>query len=77
VAGRVRPSYSEPVSGDEPRLEWGRLAAFDLIRAELMPADLIRAWQVARESLGLVVPSSDLSWPERSTGIPVTSGRTR
>jgi hypothetical protein len=53
--GCVRPSYSEPVSGDEPRLEWGRLAAFDLTRAERMPADLIRAWQVAQESLGLVV----------------------
>lgn len=39
----------------EPRLEWGRLAAFDLTRAERMPADLVRAWQVAQESLSLVV----------------------
>ncbi len=53
--GRVRPSYSEPVAGDEPRLEWGRLAAFDLVCAERMPADLVRCWQVAQESLGLVV----------------------
>ena len=51
---RIRPSYSEPVTG-EPRLEWGRLAAFDLTRAAHMPADLVRAWQVAQESLGLVV----------------------
>lgn len=55
MTGRVGASYSEPVSGDEPRLEWGRLAAFDLIHAERMPADLIRAWQVAQESLDLVV----------------------
>lgn len=39
----------------EPRLEWGRLAAFDLARAAQMPADLVRAWQVAQQSLGLVV----------------------
>jgi hypothetical protein len=37
---RIRPSYSEPVTG-EPRLEWGRLAAFDLTRAAHMPADLV------------------------------------
>jgi hypothetical protein len=43
------------VAGDEPRLEWGRLAAFDLICAERMPADLVRCWQVAQESLGLAV----------------------
>jgi hypothetical protein len=47
-------SYSELVTG-EPRLEWGRLAAFDLIRAARMPADLVRAWQIAQESHGLVV----------------------
>lgn len=39
----------------ESRLEWGRLAAFDLTRAVRMPADLVRAWQVAQESLDLVV----------------------
>jgi hypothetical protein len=39
----------------EPRLDWGRLAAFDLTRATKMPADLVRAWQPAQESLDLVV----------------------
>jgi alginate lyase len=39
----------------EPQLEWGRLVAFDLARAAQMPADLVRAWQVAQQSLGLVV----------------------
>jgi hypothetical protein len=39
----------------EPRLEWGHLAAFDLAHAAHMPADLIRVWQVAQESLDLVV----------------------
>jgi hypothetical protein len=39
----------------EPQLEWGRLTTFDLTRAAQMPADLVRAWQVAQESLGLVV----------------------
>jgi hypothetical protein len=39
----------------EPQLEWGRLAAFDLTRAARMPADLVRSWQVAQESVGLVV----------------------
>jgi hypothetical protein len=43
------------VADDEPRLEWGRLAAFDPICAEQMPADLVRCWQVAQESLGLAV----------------------
>ena len=43
----------------EPQLEWGRLAAFDLAHAAQMPADLIRAWQVAQESLGLVVRPID------------------
>jgi len=38
----------------EPQLEWGRLAAFDLSRAAQMPSDLVRIWQVALESLGLV-----------------------
>jgi hypothetical protein len=38
----------------EPRLEWGALAAFDLAHAARMPADLVRAWQVAQESLDLV-----------------------
>jgi hypothetical protein len=38
----------------EPRLEWGRLAAFDLARADRMPTDLVRVWQVAQQSLGLV-----------------------
>lgn len=37
----------------EPRLEWGRLAAFDLAHAAHLPADLVRAWQVAQESLDL------------------------
>jgi hypothetical protein len=40
---------------DDPQLEWGRLAAFDLTLAAQMPADLVRTWQVAQESLGLVV----------------------
>lgn len=39
----------------EPRLEWGRLAAFDLARVGRVPGDLVRAWQVAQQSLGLVV----------------------
>lgn len=52
--GRVGRSYSEPVTG-EPRLEWGRLAVFDLAHAAHMPADLVRAWQIAQESLDLVV----------------------
>lgn len=38
----------------EPRLEWGSLAGFDLTRAPRMPADLVRAWQVAQDSLDLV-----------------------
>jgi hypothetical protein len=38
-----------------PRLEWGRLAAFDLISASRVPGDLVRSWQVAQHSLGLVV----------------------
>jgi len=50
----VRLSYSGPVAG-EPQLEWGRLAAFDLTRATRMPADLVRTWQLAQESLDLVV----------------------
>jgi hypothetical protein len=39
----------------EPQLEWGRLAAFDLTRVGQVPNDLVRAWQVAQQSLGLVV----------------------
>ena len=62
--GRARPSYSEPVSGAEPRLEWGRLAAFNLARAERMSADLVRAWQVAQESLGLVLRLARAVFPE-------------
>ncbi len=42
------------MTGD-PQLEWGRLAAFDLSCATRMPTDLVRCWQVAQESLGLVV----------------------
>jgi len=59
------------VAGDEPRLEWGRLAAFDLVVARQMPAGLVRTWQLAQESTGLVVRSlprstasrSDAQWP--------------
>jgi hypothetical protein len=44
------------VAGEpESRLEWGRLATFDLTRAARMPADLARTWQLAQESLDLVV----------------------
>jgi hypothetical protein len=42
------------VFGDS-QLDWGLLARFDLTRASSMPTDLIRAWQVAQQSLGLVV----------------------
>jgi hypothetical protein len=39
----------------EPQLDWGRLAAFDLAHAARMPDDLVRVWQVAQESMGLMV----------------------
>jgi hypothetical protein len=39
---------------DGPRLNWGRLAAFDPDRAARIPPDLARIWQVAGESLNLV-----------------------
>jgi hypothetical protein len=39
----------------DPRLDWGLLARFDLTRSTRMPADLVRIWQVAQHSLGLVV----------------------
>jgi hypothetical protein len=42
------------VDGD-PQLDWGLLAKFDLARATRMPGDLVRMWQLAQESLGLVV----------------------
>jgi hypothetical protein len=42
------------VAGD-PRLEWGLLARFDLTSATRFPVDLVRIWQVAQQSLGLVV----------------------
>ena len=42
------------MAGD-PQLEWGLLASFDLARAAQLPADLVRSWQVAQESVGLVV----------------------
>jgi hypothetical protein len=45
---------SQPVAGD-PKLDWGLLARFDLTRAARMPGDLVRIWQVAEESLGIVV----------------------
>jgi hypothetical protein len=38
-----------------PRLEWGQLARFDLAHATGMPSDLVRSWQIAQQSLGLVV----------------------
>jgi hypothetical protein len=46
------------VAGDQ-QLEWGLLAAFDLHCATRMPADLVRTWQVAQDSLGLVVHPID------------------
>jgi hypothetical protein len=39
---------------DGPRLNWGRLAAFDPDRAARVPPDLARIWQIAGESLNLV-----------------------
>lgn len=39
----------------ELRLDWGLLPAFDLIHAAQIPSDLARTWQLAAESLGLVV----------------------
>jgi len=52
VQAGTRP-YSQPVDRD-PQLDWGLLSHFDLIRASKIPTDLIRIWQVAQESLGLV-----------------------
>lgn len=38
-----------------PKLNWGLLPAFDPGRAARVPRDLTRAWQVAADSLDLVV----------------------
>jgi hypothetical protein len=40
---------------DGPQLEWGLLGSFDLIRAGRMPTDLVRSWQVAQQSVHLLV----------------------
>jgi hypothetical protein len=47
-------TYSQPVA-DNPRLDWGLLARFDLAHATRMPTDLVRSWQIAQQSQGLVV----------------------
>jgi hypothetical protein len=39
---------------NEPRLDWGRLTAFDPERAGRVPMDLGREWRLAGESLNLV-----------------------
>ncbi len=39
----------------DPQLNWGLLGSFDLTRAGRMPTDLVRSWQVAQQSVGLVV----------------------
>lgn len=39
----------------DPQLNWGLLAAFDLTRATRVPSDLARTWQLAQQSLGIVV----------------------
>jgi hypothetical protein len=44
----------QPVTTD-PQLDWGLLDSFDLITATRMPTDLVRAWQIAEQSVGLVV----------------------
>jgi hypothetical protein len=49
VSGRVTP-----VAGG-PKLNWGLRPAFDPDRAARVPRDLARAWQVAGDSLDLVV----------------------
>jgi hypothetical protein len=38
-----------------PKLDWGLLTAFDPDHATRIPRDLFRVWQVAGDSLGLVV----------------------
>ena len=40
---------------DAPRLNWALLTAYDPHRAAKAPSDLARMWQLATESLGLVV----------------------
>jgi hypothetical protein len=47
-------SSSQPVAVN-PALEWGQLARFDLAHATRMPTDLVRSWQIAQQSQGLVV----------------------
>ncbi|MGB6458193.1 MAG: hypothetical protein WBH47_27275 [Streptosporangiaceae bacterium] len=42
------------MAGD-PQLDWGLLASLDLSRAAWMPTDLVRSWQIAQNSLDLVV----------------------
>jgi hypothetical protein len=39
----------------DPQPDWGLLGSFDLIRAHRIPPDLVRSWQVAQHSVGLVV----------------------
>lgn len=43
----------------DPQLEWGLLGSFDLIRASQIPTDLVRSWQIAQHSVGLVVQPID------------------
>jgi hypothetical protein len=38
-----------------PQLNWGLLAALDLARATQVPTALARTWQLAQQSLGIVV----------------------
>jgi hypothetical protein len=42
-------------AADAPQLDWGLLRSVDLIGATGVPTDLVRTWQVAQQSLGLVV----------------------
>jgi hypothetical protein len=39
----------------DPQLNWGLLAGFDLTRATQVPTELARIWQLAQQSLGMVV----------------------
>jgi hypothetical protein len=43
----------------DPRLDWGLLGSFDLIHASRIPTDLVRTWQIAEQSVGLVVQPID------------------
>jgi hypothetical protein len=47
-------TYRQAAAGD-PRLCWGLLGSFDLVGAAQVPGDLVRSWQVAQQSLRLVV----------------------